>query len=205
MRSSAAALRPRRRTPNFCATRRLQPGLINLVRKDDELYFDLGPEQFDKTFIIAPSLASGLGAGTFAGRLYEPILVQFKRVGKRILWISPNADFGSRDGSAASRALDISTADSIIASSTIVAEDTVRKRVAIAPSQLFLSDYLKIGTDLSTAAGGSAAPAGGLILVLGGARPGFGLDASRSYYLATKALPNNDEITSAAAETFRPF
>ncbi|MBV8601762.1 MAG: zinc-dependent metalloprotease [Candidatus Eremiobacteraeota bacterium] len=177
----------------FLRNAEIQPGLIDLVRKDDDLYFDLGPEQFEKTYILAPSLASGLGAGTYAGRLYDPILVQFKRVGRRILWITPNTDFASASGSAASHALSISTADSIIASSPIVAEDTARKHVAIAPSML-LSDYLQIGSELSRAAG-SSSPGGGLMLLLGAPRGGFALDTARSFYLATKALPHNDEIS----------
>lgn len=177
----------------FLRNAEVQTGLIDLIRKDDELYFDLGPEQLEKTFIIAPSLASGLGGGTYAGRLYEPILVQFKRVGRRILWVTPNTDFLTRDGTTA-RSLAISTADSIVGSSPIIAEDTVRKHVAIAPS-LFLSDHLQIGQELSRAAGGGPSPGGGLLLVLGTARAGFSLDSSRSYYLRTKALPQNDEIT----------
>ena len=82
----------------FMHNAQLQTGLINLIRKDDDLYLDLGPEDFKKTFIFAPSLASGLGAGTFAGRLYDPMLVQFQRIGHRIFWITPNTDFASPQG-----------------------------------------------------------------------------------------------------------
>jgi len=176
----------------FMQHAQLQIGLINLIRKDDELYFDLGPGDFKKTFIFAPSLASGLGAGTFAGRLYDPILVQFKRVGHRVFWITPNTDFASAQSSAA-ESLAISTAASIIAVSPIIAEDAATEHVAIAPV-LFLTDHLDIGKDLATAAGGGT-PAGGLLLLFGGPRAGFSLDASRSYYVSTKALPDNDEIT----------
>ncbi len=176
----------------FMHNAQLQTGLINLIRKDDDLYLDLGPEDFKKTFIFAPSLASGLGAGTFAGRLYDPMLVQFQRIGHRIFWITPNTDFASPQGTAA-KALAISTAASIIAVSPILAENALTDHVAIAPV-LFLTDHLDIGKDLAAAAGGGS-PAGGLMLLLGGPRAGFALDASRSYYVSTKALPDNDEIT----------
>ncbi|MBV8355168.1 MAG: zinc-dependent metalloprotease [Candidatus Eremiobacteraeota bacterium] len=179
----------------FLHNAQVQRGLIDLVRKDDELFLDLGPEQFTKTYILAPSLASGLGAETFAGRLYDPILVQFKRVGRRILWVTPNTDFITNQATPSARALAVSTADSIIASTPIVAENSVTNHVAIAPA-LFLQDYLQIGQDLGRAAGaGGGSPGGGLVLMLGGARGGFSLDVSRSYYVSTKALPNNDEIT----------
>jgi hypothetical protein len=178
----------------FLKNATMEKGLINLVRKDDNLYFDLGPEDFDKTFIIAPSLASGLGAGTFAGRLYDPILVRFKREGKRVFWIAPNTEFATPKGGASAKSLAISTASSIIAASPIVAEDAATKHVAITPA-LLISDHLDIGKELAEAAGGGAAPAGGLILLLGGPHAGFALDPMRSYYVSTKALPHNDEIT----------
>lgn len=176
----------------FMHNAQLQTGLINLIRKDDELYLDLGPQDFKKTFIFAPSLASGLGAGTFAGRLYDPMLVQFQRIGRRVFWITPNTEFASAQGTAA-KALAISTASSIIAVSPILAENAATDHVAIAPV-LFLTDHLDIGKDLATAAGGGT-PAGGLLLLLGGPHAGFALDPSRSYYVSTKALPENDEIT----------
>ena len=176
----------------FLRNAQLQTGLINLIRKDDDLYLDLGPEDFKKTFIFAPSLASGLGAGTFAGRLYDPMLVQFQRVGHRIFWITPNTEFASSQGTAA-RALAVSTSSSIIAVSPIIAENAATEHVAIAPI-LLLSDHLDIGKDLAEAAGGGT-PGGGLVLLLGGPRAGFTLDPMRSYYLSSKALPDNDEIS----------
>lgn len=176
----------------FLRNAQLQNGLINLIRKDDDLYFDLGPEDFKKTFIFAPSLASGLGAGTFAGRLYDPMLVQFQRVGRRLFWITPNTEFAPAQSTAAG-ALALSTASSIIAVSPIIAENTATEHVAIAPV-LLLTDHLDIGKDLAEAAG-RASPGGGLVLLLGGPKAGFSLDPMRSYYLSTKALPDNDEIT----------
>ncbi len=71
----------------------LQPGVIDLVRKDDELFFDLRPENFDKTYIVLPSIERGVGGGAFAGRVYEPFAVTFKLVGKRVLWITPNTRY----------------------------------------------------------------------------------------------------------------
>lgn len=177
----------------FLRNATVETGLINLVRKEDLLYFDLAPEDFDKTFIIAPSLASGLGAGTYAGRLYEPMLIQFKRVGQRVLWVTPNTDFTSPEGSAMQKSLEISTAPSIVASTPIIAENPANKHVAIQPA-LLLTDHLDIGKDLAQAAGG-APSSNGILLLLGGKGGGFGLDPMRSYYVSTKALPKNDEIT----------
>ena len=165
-------------------------GAIDLIRKDDDLYLDLSPANLEKTYIIAPSLASGVGSGAFAGRVYEPFLVRFKRVGKRILWISPNTRYVAQKGSAEANSLAVSVADSVLLSSPIVAEDRAKQHIVIAPS-LFLTDFEGIGADLGRGATPTSLP--GLLLLI--SRPSFGVDTSKSYYLTTKAFPRNDEIT----------
>src|SRR6202022_1636627 len=163
---------------NFIKGATHHDGVIDLIRKDDELYFDLRPENFDKTYIVLPSIERGVGGGAFAGRVYEPFQVTFKLVGKRVLWITPNTRYVADKGSTAAHSLAISVADSVILSTPIVADDPAKKHVVVAPS-LFLTDFEGIGADL-----GRGAP-----------RPSFSGDATKSYYLSTKAFPRNDEIS----------
>jgi hypothetical protein len=168
-----------------------QSGLVDIVRKDDDVYFDLGPAQLDHPLIVAPVLASGVGSEAFAGRIYPSFLLEFKRVGKRILWIDKNSDFSAPAGSTAANALAISVTDSAINSSPIVAEDEAKKRVIISAS-FFLTDFENVGKDLSP-------PQGPIILFGLSSRPGFSVDASKSYIERTKALPKNDEILASLA------
>jgi hypothetical protein len=168
----------------------VQPGVIDLIRKDDELYFDLKPENFDKPYIIMPSIAKGIGGEAFAGRVYEPLVVVFKRVGRRVLWITPNTRYVADKDTPAAASLSISVADSVLLSSLVLAEDPNKSHVVIAPS-LFLSDFQGIGADLGRGVPSPSLP--GLLLVV--ARPSFAVDATKSYYVRTKAFPVNDEIT----------
>jgi hypothetical protein len=167
-----------------------QDGVIDIVRKDDELYFDLRPENFDKTYIVEPSIERGVGGEAFAGRVYEPFQVTFKLVGKRVLWITPNTRYVADKGSTAANSLAISVADSVILSTPIVAEDPAKKHVVVAPS-LFLTDFEGIGADLGRGAAPPSLP--GLLSLI--SRPSFSVDATKSYYQSTKAFPRNDEIS----------
>ena len=124
------------------------------------------------------------------GRFYEPFLVTFKRVGKRVLWISPNTRYVARPGSAEANSLAISVADSVLFSSPIVAEDAAKNHVIISPS-LFLTDFEGIGADLGKAGAQPSVP--GLLLVV--SRPSYSVDATKSYYGITKGFPRNDEIS----------
>lgn len=167
-----------------------QAGVIDLLRKDEELYFDLKPENFDRTYIILPSIERGVGSGAFAGRVYDPLQVTFKRVGKRVLWITPNTRYVAEKGSAAANSLAISVADSVILSTPIVAEDPEKKHTVVSPS-IFLTDFEGVGSDLGRGVTPPSLPG---LLVLS-VRPSFSVDASKSYYGATKALPRNDEVS----------
>ncbi len=167
-----------------------QDGVINLVRKDDDLYFDLRPENFDRTYIVLPSIERGVGGGAFAGRVYEPFQVTFKRVGKRVLWITPNTRYVAAKGSTAANSLAVSVADTVLLSTPIVAEDAAHEHTVVAPS-VFLTDFEGIGADLGRAAPSPSIP--GLLII--GARPSFGVDSAKSYYGSTKAFPRNDEIS----------
>ncbi|MGD1066542.1 MAG: DUF5117 domain-containing protein, partial [Vulcanimicrobiaceae bacterium] len=168
----------------------VQHGVIDVVRKDDELYFDLRPENFDKTYILMPSIERGVGSGAFAGRVYDPVQVTFKRVGKRVLWITPNSHYVADKGTAAANSLAISVADSVMLSTPIVAEDAQNQHTLIAPS-VFMTDFEGIGADLGRATAPPSLP--GLLVI--SVRPTFAVDATKSYYGPTKTFPRNDEIS----------
>ncbi len=174
----------------FVRNAEVRPGVIDLIRRDDELFLDLKPENFDKPYIIMPSIAKGIGGEAFAGRVYDPLVVIFKRVGKRVLWISPNTKYVADKDSSEAASLSISVADSVLFSSPIVAEDTAKQHVVIPPS-IFLSDFEGIGSDLGRAISGPSLP--GLLVI--SVRPTFSVDATKSYYVETKGFPRNDEIS----------
>lgn len=168
-----------------------QSGFIDLLKKDDDLFLDLGPEQLDRPIIVAPVLASGVGDSAFAGRIYPTFVLEFKRVGKRVLWVQKNADFSAPANTPAASALAISVADSVINSTPIAAEDEATKHVVVSAA-FFLTDFENVGRDI----GGRSAPQ----LLLGGpALPRFSVDSAKSYMERTKALPHNDELLANLA------
>jgi hypothetical protein len=167
-----------------------ESGVIDLVRKDDQLYLDLRPDNFGKPYIILPSITSGVGGDAFAGRIYDPLVVIFKRVGRRVMWVTPNSRYIADAGTSAAASLAVSVADSVIQVTPVVAEDEDHAHVVIEPS-IFLSDFEGIGADLGKGVKTPSLP--GLLII--SARPSFGVDATKSYYLSTKTFALNDEIS----------
>jgi hypothetical protein len=166
-----------------------QAGLLDVLHKDDDYFFEFSSEQLDRPMLIAAVVAGGAGSDTFTGRFFNPLVVQFHRVGKRILWISPNRYYTSTGTPAAEASLAISVPDSVIASYPIVAEDEGKKRIVISAG-FFLTDAFSVGQ-------GIGRPQTGLFGLT--VRPAFSLDASRSYLERTKALPKNVEILADLA------
>jgi hypothetical protein len=186
---AAPGVTPAQAYSTFVRGADVEPGVLDLIRKDDELFFDLKPENFGKPYVILPSIASGVGGDAFAGRVYDPLIVIFKQVGRRVLWITPNSRYVADKGTAAAESLAISVADSVIQSTPIVAEDAEKTHVVVNPA-IFLSDFEGIGADL----GRSVAPPSLPGLLVLSVRPSFSVDATKSYYLSTKTFPQNDEI-----------
>ncbi len=83
-------------------------------------------------------------------------MVQFHRVGKRILWISPNGNFTTTGQPSTEASLAISVPDSVIASYPIVAEDEGKKRIVISAAY-FLTDAFNVGQTIGRPQPGSSA------------------------------------------------
>jgi hypothetical protein len=187
---SAASAAPVQTYATFMRNAEHSSGVLDIVRKDDQLYFDLHPENFNKPYIILPSITSGVGGDAFAGRVYDPLVVIFKRVGKRVMWVTPNTRYVADKGTSAAASLAVSVADSVIQASSVIAEDPDKSHVVIEPT-FFMSDFEGIGADLGK---GVKAPSLPGLLVLS-VRASFAVDATKSYYLSTKTFPLNDEIS----------
>ena len=85
-----------------------QPGLFTVWRRHGRVYLEVPPAQFNRTYMIAPILASGLGEGLFSGIEFDTILVQFHRVGDEILIQAQNPYGKARAGSPQERAVALS-------------------------------------------------------------------------------------------------
>src|SRR5471032_2094400 len=116
-----------------------QPGLFTVWRKHGRVFLEVAPAQLDRTFMVAPILASGLGEGLFSGIDFDTILVQFHRVGDAILVEAQNPFGKAREGSPQQRAVVISYPPSVLDAQAGTAVDR-RTGGIVFSADLFLSD-----------------------------------------------------------------
>jgi len=135
-------------------------GLIGVWQKEDKVWLELKPEDFNKPFFLAPKLARGIGeAGIFGGSMYVPgsrvddRIVEFRRVHNQVQLVAVNSDFIARDPkSPAARAVAAGFAPSLLSSVPVASQPhPERKTVLVDAGPLFLSDMLGLAAALQRA------------------------------------------------------
>ena len=135
-------------------------GLFGYWQKDDKVWLELKPEDFNKPFFLSPKLARGIGeAGIFGGSMYVPNsrvyerIVEFRKVHSVIQLVELNTDYVARDPkSPQARAVAASFSPSLLASAPVASlAHPERKTVLVDAGPLFLNDMLGLGTALQRA------------------------------------------------------
>lgn len=125
-------------------------GVYTLYQKDEKVWLELKPEDFNKPFFLSPKLATGIGeAFVFGGLMDEERVVEFRRVHNQVQLIALNTEFTARAGTPEGRAVAASFSPSLLASTPVAsAAHPERKTVLVDANALFINDMLGIGMRL---------------------------------------------------------
>lgn len=165
-----------------------QNGLFNVLTHDHDVYLELNADQLGKTYLMATTIAGGIGGyGLAPGQYAGEHVIRFQRVGFRLLLIERNPHFVAKPNTPEATSLAASVGDSIWMALPIVAEDEKTKRIVISAAP-FINDLDNIGQFLSL-------PRGGLL-----GSNSYRVDPSRSYFEWAKSFPQN--VNLLATMTF---
>jgi hypothetical protein len=125
-------------------------GLFHLWQKDDKVWLEIEPNQFDHAYFFSTNLDQGLGeSGFYAGamssspsrRYGAPMIVTFRKVGANVQMVAKNVKYTAQAGSPEARAVADGFSDSLLASAPIASQPhPERKSVLVEASALFLTD-----------------------------------------------------------------
>jgi hypothetical protein len=117
-------------------------GLFTVWEKDDKIWLEITPEQFDVPYFFSVNLSSGIGEKMFFGGLMDDSqLVVFRKVGPEVQLIALNARYFAQPKTPQALAVRDAFSDSLLASAPVVSQpnpDT--KSVLIDASALLLAD-----------------------------------------------------------------
>ncbi len=127
-------------------------GLFTLYQKDEKVWLELRPEDFNKPFFLSPKLATGIGEeGLFGGSMLSGRgrVIEFRRIHNLVQMIARNTVYTAKPGSPEGRSVAASFSPSLLASTPIAsAPQTERKSVLVDAGSLFVNDMFAIGARL---------------------------------------------------------
>lgn len=126
-------------------------GLFIAWQKDERLWLELRPEDFDQPFFLSPKLRTGIGeAGLYGGlMLRAPTLVQFHRQHNVVQLIAINRQQVARAGTPEARAVAVAVSPSLLGANVVASQPhPQRKSVLVEANAIFLGDMMGLGIQL---------------------------------------------------------
>lgn len=121
-------------------------GFLKLYRKDDKVWIELMPEDFDQLFYLKSNLDRGIGEKRFfGGMMTYPAgvqgVVQFRKVGRTVQMLEKNMVYTATPATPEARAVARSFSDSLLASVPLASQPhPERGSVLVEANALFVSD-----------------------------------------------------------------
>jgi hypothetical protein len=147
-------------------------GFFRLYHKDENLYAEIAPFQFEKPFLLPMAIARGMGMGGYTLNFDEQWVLLFRRVGDRVHLVRRNIRFQAKKSVPLAKAVETTYNDSVLLSLRIVSINPMRQGVIINFNDIFMSDFAQLGL-------------------------GF-FDAGRSTWHKIKTFPRNIELEITA-------
>ncbi|MEO8312229.1 MAG: zinc-dependent metalloprotease [Caldimonas sp.] len=132
---------------------RRSDGILTVWQKDDKVWLELKPDDFNRLFFLSPKLKTGIGErGFYGGMMQDSGVVEFRRIHNQVQLIWRNVGYIARPGTPEARAIEAGYSPSLLASAPVLSlPEPERKSVLVEANTLFLADLLGFGMDLQRA------------------------------------------------------
>ncbi|WP_439384818.1 zinc-dependent metalloprotease [Ideonella sp. YS5] len=158
--ASAPAAPPAPGAPAAFATvikdARRTDGLLPVWQKDEKVWIELRPEDFNKPMFLSPKLSHGIGEqAIFGGSMLgfqpwgRPQIVEFRRQHNQVLLVARNERYLAAAGSPEARSVASAFSDSLLGGTPVASQPNPEsKAILIEANNLFVSDLLGLSINL---------------------------------------------------------
>ena len=139
---------PEKKFPDFAAVvkgAKVSEGLFALHQKDDHVYAEIRPDQFDKPFLMPIAVARGAGMGGATLNFGDQWVIAFKKVGDKVFVVRRNVRFTAKPGSTAAKAVETTYSDSVLLSVPIKTVNPMKGSTVIDLNAIFFTDLADLG------------------------------------------------------------
>ncbi len=138
------------------------PGYFTLHQKDEKVWIEIKPEQFDKPFFFSINIPRSIGErGLYGGQMAGPWfgmpwggaqVAVWKKIGNHVQLIAKNTEFFAKEGTPQARFVEESFSDSLIASAAVAAmPNPDSKAVIVEGNALLFGDVAGYSTMIEQA------------------------------------------------------
>jgi hypothetical protein len=147
-------------------------GLFKLYQKEDHVYAEIRPHQFDRPLLCPIAIARGAAMGGYTLNFDSQWVLVFKHVGDKVQVVRRNVRFQASKAAPLAKAVETTYTDSILLALRIQGINQQHQSVLIDLNDIFMTDFAQLR---------------------------FGsFDANRSSWHKVKAFPQNIELEVAA-------
>ena len=127
-------------------------GMFTLYQKDERVWIEIAPDQFETPFYFQVNSTRGIGeGGVYPNWMLRGHIIEFKRIGNNVQLIAKNHRAAAKAGTAIARAVKESFTDSLLGSTPVAsAPHPERKSVLIEANALLLTDIAGTATQLES-------------------------------------------------------
>ena len=125
------------------------PGFFTLYEKDDKVWIEVKPEQFNQAYYLSINRTRGLGENFIYPFMVRGYVVEFRKIGSLVQLIAKNPRYRAKEGTPLALAAQQSFTDSLLGSTTVASQPHPEsKSVLIEANQLFLADIPGTSSEL---------------------------------------------------------
>jgi len=159
-------------------------GMLTMFQKDEKVWLELRPEDFNKPMFFSPKIAQGLGeGGLYGGSMVRPFsdwggpqIVEFRKIHNLVQLVALNETFRGKAGTPAAYAVEAAYSGSLLGSAPVASQaDATSHGVLVEANNLFLTDTLGMAIHLQQQY-----------------RQGYAYDPRNSYFDSVRGSP--DEV-----------
>jgi hypothetical protein len=138
---------------DFLRDAKATPGFFTLHQKDDKIWLEILPSQFNKPFFFSYNIPNSVGErGLYGSQMGSSRLVEFKKIGNQIQLIAKNTQFFAQEGTPQAQFVSESFSDSLMASAAVLTQPHPEsKSVLIEANSLLFTDIPGYQTRLDAA------------------------------------------------------
>jgi hypothetical protein len=129
------------------------PGFLSLYQKEEKVWIELRPDQFDRPLFMSVNMPNGIGErGIYGSQMGASQVVVFHRVGNLVQMIAKNTDYGAKGGTPQALAVQQAFSDSLLAVAPVVSSPHPQsKSILVEANALLFGDIMAMSTRLEAA------------------------------------------------------